>query len=96
MLRLARRRNYAAVSPSAQQRARSVAPEYIPLVMEPESRFYADPVVVLDFQVKIALKFLPGFDNDLQNVALFTQKLTVRTFLPLPAAPNLLHYIAML
>ena len=28
-----------------------VAPEYIPLVMEPESRFYADPVVVLDFQV---------------------------------------------
>jgi len=26
------------------------APEYIPLVMEPESRFYTDPVVVLDFQ----------------------------------------------
>ena len=51
MLRLARRRNYAATSPSAAQRARSVAPEYIPLVMEPESRFYADPVVVLDFQV---------------------------------------------
>jgi DNA polymerase zeta len=27
------------------------APEYLPLVMEPESRFYSDPVVVLDFQV---------------------------------------------
>ncbi len=26
------------------------APEYIPLVMEPESRFYVDPVIVLDFQ----------------------------------------------
>lgn len=26
------------------------APEYIPLVMEPESRFYTDPVLVLDFQ----------------------------------------------
>ena len=24
--------------------------EAMPLVMEPESRFYADPVVVLDFQ----------------------------------------------
>ena len=26
------------------------APEYIPLVMEPESRFYSDPLIVLDFQ----------------------------------------------
>lgn len=26
------------------------APEYIPLVMEPESRFYTDPLLVLDFQ----------------------------------------------
>ena len=26
------------------------APEYIPLVMEPESRFYCDPLLVLDFQ----------------------------------------------
>lgn len=26
------------------------APECIPLVMEPESRFYSDPVIVLDFQ----------------------------------------------
>ncbi len=33
-----------------QQRAKMKAPEYIPLVMEPESRFYVDPVVVLDFQ----------------------------------------------
>ena len=26
------------------------APECIPLVMEPESKFYEDPVLVLDFQ----------------------------------------------
>ena len=29
---------------------RMAAPEVIPLVMEPESRFYPDPVIVLDFQ----------------------------------------------
>ena len=29
---------------------RMAAPECIPLVLEPESRFYADPVLVLDFQ----------------------------------------------
>ncbi len=50
MLRLAKRKNYVAVSPSVQQRAQMKAPEYIPLVMEPESRMYTDPVVVLDFQ----------------------------------------------
>lgn len=35
-----------------QQRAQMRAPEYLPLVMEPESRLYGknDPVVVLDFQ----------------------------------------------
>ncbi len=33
------------------------APEYLPLVMEPESRFYSDPVIVLDFQVKIKKSF---------------------------------------
>lgn len=26
------------------------APEYLPLIMEPQSRFYADPMIVLDFQ----------------------------------------------
>jgi len=26
------------------------APECIPLVMEPESQFYEDPVILLDFQ----------------------------------------------
>ena len=29
---------------------RMAAPESLPLILEPESRFYADPVVVLDFQ----------------------------------------------
>ncbi|XP_033118831.1 DNA polymerase zeta catalytic subunit-like isoform X2 [Anneissia japonica] len=50
MLRLAKPMNYIAISPSVQQRARMKAPECIPLVMEPESRFYEDPVIVLDFQ----------------------------------------------
>lgn len=50
MLRIAKRRNYVAVSPSNQQRTHMRAPEYIPLILEPESRFYTDPVIVLDFQ----------------------------------------------
>lgn len=50
MLRLAHTQNLLALSPSKEQTARQPAMEVLPLVMEPESRFYADPVVVLDFQ----------------------------------------------
>ncbi|XP_025828919.1 DNA polymerase zeta catalytic subunit isoform X1 [Agrilus planipennis] len=50
MLRLAKPLNYIAVSPSVQQRAKMNAPEYLPLILEPQSRYYADPVIVLDFQ----------------------------------------------
>ena len=52
MLRLSKARNFIPVSPSVKQRAKMRAPEYLPLVMEPESRFYGkhDPVIVLDFQ----------------------------------------------
>lgn len=50
MLRLAKPLNYIPVSPSVQQRAKMRAPETLPLIMEPESKFYADPVIVLDFQ----------------------------------------------
>ena len=50
MLRLLRRENMAAISPSIMQRAKMAAPEWIPLTLEPESGFYFDPVVVLDFQ----------------------------------------------
>ncbi|CAN6469328.1 unnamed protein product [Victoria cruziana] len=50
LLRLAHTQNYLAVSPSSQQVALQPAMECLPLVMEPESGFYADPVVVLDFQ----------------------------------------------
>ncbi|XP_050223350.1 DNA polymerase zeta catalytic subunit [Mercurialis annua] len=49
-LRLAHTQNYLAISPGNQQVASQPAMECIPLVMEPESGFYADPVVVLDFQ----------------------------------------------
>ena len=50
MLRVAKPLNYIPVSPSVHQRARMKAPECIPLTLEPRSRFYTDPVVVLDFQ----------------------------------------------
>ncbi|XP_071745629.1 DNA polymerase zeta catalytic subunit [Lepeophtheirus salmonis] len=50
MLRLAKSQNYVSLSPSVRQRARMRSGEYIPLVMEPESKFYTDPVILLDFQ----------------------------------------------
>nr|XP_015209617.1 PREDICTED: LOW QUALITY PROTEIN: DNA polymerase zeta catalytic subunit [Lepisosteus oculatus] len=50
MLRIAKPMNYIAVTPSTQQRAQMRAPQCIPLVMEPESRFYSNSVLVLDFQ----------------------------------------------
>ncbi|RAL37914.1 hypothetical protein DM860_000608 [Cuscuta australis] len=50
LLRLAHSQNYIAISPGNQQVAFQPAMECLPLVMEPQSGFYADPVVVLDFQ----------------------------------------------
>ncbi|KAL9233295.1 hypothetical protein vseg_008315 [Gypsophila vaccaria] len=50
LIRLAHTQNYVLISPGAQQVASQPAMECIPLVMEPESGFYSDPVIVLDFQ----------------------------------------------
>lgn len=50
MLRVAKPMNYIPVTPSTQQRAQQRAAQCIPLVMEPESRFYSNSVIVLDFQ----------------------------------------------
>lgn len=50
MLRIAKPMNYIAVTPSVQQRAQMKAPQCVPLIMEPESRFYSNAVLVLDFQ----------------------------------------------
>ena len=50
MLRLAKPRNFVPVSPSREQLAGQAAPEYLALLLEPESRMYSDPVIVLDFQ----------------------------------------------
>ncbi|KAJ3699935.1 hypothetical protein LUZ61_003640 [Rhynchospora tenuis] len=50
LLRLAHTQNYLAISPGSQQVALQPAMECLPLVMEPESGFYTDPVIVLDFQ----------------------------------------------
>lgn len=50
MLRVAHKLGCIAPSPSKRQVANQAAMEAIPLVMEPKSNFYVDPVVVLDFQ----------------------------------------------
>lgn len=50
MLRTAAPMSYIPVSPSVRQRSHSRAAECVPLILEPESRFYIDPIVVLDFQ----------------------------------------------
>ncbi|KAD5317907.1 hypothetical protein E3N88_17853 [Mikania micrantha] len=50
LVRLAHTQNYLAISPGSQQVACQPAMECLPLVLEPESGFYADPVIVLDFQ----------------------------------------------
>nr|XP_012550207.2 DNA polymerase zeta catalytic subunit isoform X2 [Bombyx mori] len=50
MLRAARPLNLIALSPTIKQRSTMRAPETLPLIFEPESRFYSDPVIVLDFQ----------------------------------------------
>ncbi|XP_068662058.1 DNA polymerase zeta catalytic subunit isoform X2 [Aristolochia californica] len=49
-LRLSHTQNYLSISPGRQQVVSQPAMECLPLVMEPESGFYVDPVVVLDFQ----------------------------------------------
>ncbi|XP_018415790.1 PREDICTED: DNA polymerase zeta catalytic subunit [Nanorana parkeri] len=50
MLRIAKPMNYIPLTPSIQQRAQMRAPQCIPLVMEPESKFYSNSILVLDFQ----------------------------------------------
>lgn len=39
MLRLAKNKNFVAVSPSIKQRAEMNAPQSLPLIMEPESKY---------------------------------------------------------
>lgn len=46
----AHQEDYILISPSKRQVASQAAMEVIPLVMEPESNFYVDPILVLDFQ----------------------------------------------
>ncbi|KAI8393678.1 uncharacterized protein BYT42DRAFT_551883 [Radiomyces spectabilis] len=50
MLRIAKPENYMLISPSRKQVAEQRAIECLPLIMEPLSKFYASPLVVLDFQ----------------------------------------------
>ncbi|KAF9396063.1 DNA polymerase zeta [Podila verticillata] len=50
MVRLAKPENFIMITPSRAQVGAQRALEIIPMIMEPESGFYEDPVVVLDFQ----------------------------------------------
>ncbi|KNC96642.1 DNA polymerase (pol2) [Spizellomyces punctatus DAOM BR117] len=50
MARIVKPENFIMVSPSRKQVAAQRACECIPLVMEPQSRFYNSPLLVLDFQ----------------------------------------------
>lgn len=50
MFRIAKPENYLLVSPSRKQVGGQNALECLPLVMEPQSAFYTNPVLVLDFQ----------------------------------------------
>lgn len=50
MLRLGKPQQYVFLSPSRQQVADQRAFECLPLVMEPQSKFYTSPVLVFDFQ----------------------------------------------
>jgi DNA polymerase zeta len=50
MARLAHTHGYVLVSPTTEQVRWQRATAFIPLVMEPEARYYSDPVLVLDFQ----------------------------------------------
>ncbi|KAL2136842.1 hypothetical protein VTI74DRAFT_1056 [Chaetomium olivicolor] len=50
MFRIAKPENFLLVSPSRKQVGAQNALECLPLVMEPQSAFYPDPLLVLDFQ----------------------------------------------
>lgn len=50
LFRLTKAENYILLSPSKKQVSKQDALECLPLVMEPESKFYTSPLVVLDFQ----------------------------------------------
>jgi hypothetical protein len=50
MLRVAHKKGFLAIAPSKRSVANQAAMAVIPLVMEPQSNFYVDPVVVVDFQ----------------------------------------------
>ena len=50
MFRIAKPQRFMLVSPTRDQVARQAAMEVQPLILEPQSRMYTSPVVVLDFQ----------------------------------------------
>lgn len=72
LLRLGHLENFLAYSPSRPDVVRMAAPEALPLVMEPKSAWYHEPVVVLDFQSlypSIAIAYNLCFTTCLGKVA---------------------------
>lgn len=86
--------NFVALSPSRQQVADQAAMESIPLVFEPQSRFYTSPVVVLDFQVCLRKKRLHNGNSLLNNTTL--KSCTMRwNFILVPHPAVLLRVVAL-
>ena len=50
MLRVAHKKDFVAIAPSKHAVANQAAMAVIPLIMEPQSNFYVDPIAVLDYQ----------------------------------------------
>lgn len=77
LCRLARKQDFVLVSPSKHQVAQQNALEYIPLVMEPRSQYYTDPVCVLDFRSlypSIVIAYNLCYSTCLGNVQLWRDR----------------------
>ncbi|KAH7688711.1 DNA-directed DNA polymerase protein [Dioscorea alata] len=79
LLRLAHTQNYLAISPGNQQVALQPAMECLPLVMDPESGFCADPVVVLDFQSLYPSMIMFGQSHPIKRNCSWCQLLCTRS-----------------
>ena len=78
MVRLAHSQNYIALSPNNEQVARQPAMEALPLVMEPESGMYEDPVRIVCCALSLTISLPPSLSYSLCPSA------------PLPLSPSLL------
>lgn len=104
ILRACKSRDYLLYSPSRQQVALQAAPEALPLVLEPRSGYYPDPVLVLDFQSlypSIMIAYNYCYSTCLGRVAPGTGPLNLKPFgchqlaLPRGMLEYLEHYLTV-